>query len=91
MINISLKFVSNGPNDNNPALVKIIGNRRQAIIWTKADSIRLRTYAALGGDELKIADLLTQYYKVVLHVVANYTQKCYHFLSNNLTQPSGEF
>ena len=91
MINISLKFVSNGPNDNNPALVKIIGNRRQAVIWTNADSIRLRLYAALGGDELKIADLLTQYYKVVLHVVAKYPQKCYHFLSTNLTQPSGEF
>ena len=28
-------------------------NRRQAIIWTNADPIDWRVYAALGGDELK--------------------------------------
>ena len=27
-------------------------NRRQAIIWTNADPVRWRIYAALGGDEL---------------------------------------
>ena len=27
-------------------------NRRQAIIWTNADMIHWRIYAALGGDEL---------------------------------------
>ena len=27
-------------------------NRRQAIIWTNADPIHWRIYAALGGDEL---------------------------------------
>ena len=27
-------------------------NRRQAIIWTNADPIQWRIYAALGGDEL---------------------------------------
>ena len=29
-------------------------NRRQAIIWTNADPIHWRIYAALGGDELSI-------------------------------------
>ena len=28
--------------------------RRQAIIWTNADLIHWRMYAALGGDELMI-------------------------------------
>ena len=28
-------------------------NMRQAIIWTNADPIYWRIYAALGGDELK--------------------------------------
>ena len=41
-----MKFLPMGPNDNNPALVP---NRRQAIIWTNADPIHLRIYAALGG------------------------------------------
>ena len=27
--------------------------KRQAIIWTNADSVRWRIYASLGGDELK--------------------------------------
>ena len=48
MIKISLKFVPKGPFDNNPALV---GNRRQAIIWTTADTIHWHIYAALRGDE----------------------------------------
>ena len=38
-----------GPIENNSALA----NRRQAIIWTNADPIHWRIYAALGGDELK--------------------------------------
>ena len=38
-INISLKFIS--------------PNRRQAIIWTNADPIHWRIYAAPGEDELK--------------------------------------
>ena len=29
-----------------------IGDRRQAIIWTNADPVHQRIYAALGGDEL---------------------------------------
>ena len=28
-------------------------NRHQAIIWTNADPVHRRIYAALGGDELK--------------------------------------
>ena len=27
-------------------------NRRQAVIWTNADLVHWRIYAALGGDEL---------------------------------------
>ena len=42
--------------DNNPALHGLdnglVSNRRQAIIWTRADQIDWRIYAALGGDEL---------------------------------------
>ena len=35
----------------------LVPNRRQAIIWTSADTIHWRMYAALGGDELTINDL----------------------------------
>ena len=31
----------------------LASNRRQAVIWTNADLIRWRIYAALRGDELK--------------------------------------
>ena len=58
-IQISLKFVPMSPIDNTPALLLFIGSgnglapsRRQAIIWTNADPIHWRIYAALGGDEL---------------------------------------
>ena len=44
---MSLKFVPKGTIDKHPAL-----NKRQAIIWTNADPIHWRIYAALGGDEL---------------------------------------
>ena len=46
---ISLKFVPKGPIDNNRAMVdnSLAPNRRQAIIWTKADHIHWRIYAAL--------------------------------------------
>ena len=62
-IKISLKFVLKRPDDIKPALVQIIAwrrigdkpsnnglapNRRQAIIWTNADLIHWRIYAALG-------------------------------------------
>ena len=45
LIKISMKFVPNGPIDNNPALVQII-------MWNSADPVHWRIYAALGGDEL---------------------------------------
>ena len=45
---ISLRFVPKAPIHNNPALPY----RRQAIIWTNADSANRRIYAAPGGDEL---------------------------------------
>ena len=40
--------------NNNPALVYKM--RRQAIIWTNADPIHWRIYAALGGDELIVCN-----------------------------------
>ena len=52
LIKISLKFVSKVPIDNISALVKII--RRRAIIWTNADPIHCRIYAALEGSELSV-------------------------------------
>ena len=55
-IQISLKFVRRSPIDNMPALVQsdngLAPSRRQAIIWTNADPVHWRIYAALGGDEL---------------------------------------
>ena len=55
LIKISLKFVSKGLIDKNPAFGSDIGLspfRYQAIIWTNADPINWCIYAALGGDEL---------------------------------------
>ena len=55
LIKISLKFVPKDSFDNNPAFCSGSGlapNRRQATIWTSADPIHWRIYAALGGDEL---------------------------------------
>ena len=57
VIKISLKFVPNGPIDNiNPALIGLDNglapNMRHAIIWTNADPIHRRIYAALGEVEL---------------------------------------
>ena len=53
LIKNSQKFVLKGPIENDPALVYILAsNRRQAIIWTNANPIYWRIYAALGGDEL---------------------------------------
>ena len=46
MVEISMKFVPNGPFDNNQALVWII--------WTNADQIHWFIYEALGGDALSI-------------------------------------
>ena len=42
-------------------------NRRQAIIWTNADPIHWRIYAALGGDELKATETVyIQVYTFIL-------------------------
>ena len=54
-IRISLKFVHGGPADKQVSIGSgndLTSNRRQAIIWTNADSVHRRIYAALGGDEL---------------------------------------
>ena len=52
---ISLKCVSKGQIDDNPALVKIMAWRRiNAIIWSSADPIHWHIYAALGGDKLRV-------------------------------------
>ena len=56
LIKIAQIFVPKGPVDNKPALVGLDSglapNRRQAIIWTNADQVHWRIYAALWGDEL---------------------------------------
>ena len=57
LIEISLKFVLEGSIENKENLDNgLAPNRRQAIIWTNADSINWRIYVALGGDELRLAD-----------------------------------
>ena len=51
----SLKSVPKGSIDNKPALVQVMAWRRigdKPIIWTNADPIHCRIYAAPGGDEL---------------------------------------
>ena len=61
-IPISLKFVPDGPIDNNQAFVLDNGlapNRQQAIIWTNADPVHWRIYVALGGDELMIVGVIS--------------------------------
>ena len=47
-----MKYIRDGPIDKNSIGVDngLAPNRRQAIIWTNAHSIRWRIYAALGGD-----------------------------------------
>ena len=50
-IQISLKFVPEGPIDNNPADNGLAPNRRQTIMWNNADLILWGIYAALGCDE----------------------------------------
>ena len=56
LIEISLKFVPKDLINNNLAFGLdngLVPNRRQAIIWTNADPVYWRIYAALWGDELK--------------------------------------
>ena len=53
-IQISLKFVPRSQIDNKGASIVsgngLAPNRRQAIIWIKADLIHLSIYSTLGGD-----------------------------------------
>ena len=50
LIRISLEFVPKDPIKRGIGLDNgLVPNRRQAIIWTNADSIHGRIYAALGG------------------------------------------
>ena len=53
LIKISLQFIPIGPANNNPALDNgLVPNRWQTIIWTNADPIPWRIYAAHVGDKL---------------------------------------
>ena len=57
LIEISLKFVPKRPVDHNPSIGLDNGlapSRRQTIIRTNGHPIHWRTYAALGGDGLKL-------------------------------------
>ena len=52
LIDISLKFVPKGPIWWLPSIGLdngLVPNKRQAIMWTNADPIHWRIYAALGG------------------------------------------
>ena len=42
-------------------------NRRQAIIWTNADLIHRRIYAALGGDELTLILFCINHFSILGH------------------------
>ena len=60
LINISLNVVHKVQSNNISAFGSDNGltpTRRQAIIWTKANPILWRIYAALGGDELSSIDV----------------------------------
>ena len=49
-IRISLRSVYKGPTDNKTALIQVMAWRQTAIIWTNADPVHRRTYAAPGRD-----------------------------------------
>ena len=49
---MSLEYICKIPIYNNPVLSSdndLAPNRRQAIVWTNADRVHWRIYAALGG------------------------------------------
>ena len=48
-----MKFVPKEPIDNNSTGLDngLAPNKRQAIIWTNADPVHWRIYAALGGKD----------------------------------------
>ena len=55
LIKFPPSFVTEGPMTITQRCLDngLVPNRRLAIIWTDADPIHWRIYAALGGDELK--------------------------------------
>ena len=67
-------------------------NRRQAFIWTNADPIHWRIYAALGGDELTVHDIWidASYVNQAIdfwwclmepqHQAINWTNDVFHFI-----------
>ena len=63
-------FFSYGPIDNKPDN-GLAPNRRQAIIWTNADPIHRRIYAALEGDELTHWDRVTHICVSKLTIIAS--------------------
>ena len=91
-IRISLKFVprmfiwqqTSIGSGNGLAL-----NRRQGIIWTNADSVQWRIFAALGGDELIPPGAIYQHVLLALFIntAANKRQISKHveILSNDVT------
>ena len=54
-IHNSLKYVLRGPIDNKPALFQVKGDKP---FWINNDPVHWRIYAALGGYELNISDLV---------------------------------
>ena len=72
LVKISMKFVPKGPIDNKPSTGSdngLVPNRRQAVIWTNADLIRWRIYAALGGDELSLRiHVVMAFYRIVCFI-----------------------
>ena len=66
LIQISLKFVLDGPIENKSALVQVNGlapNRWQAITWVNVDPVHCRIYGTLGGDE----SITKVKYDMILH------------------------
>ena len=53
-IQFSLKFVPKGPIDNIGLDNGLAPNRRQAIIWTNADTVHQRICALLGGYAVQV-------------------------------------
>ena len=65
-----VKFVLKDPIDNNPALVRMMPNKREAIIWTKDGLVYWRIYAPLGLHVLTLCNRLVYFpSKVALHYV----------------------
>ena len=79
-IQISFKFVPNGPI-NNKSRITLAPNRQQTIIWTNDDPVHRRIYG-VGNDE---GDELSRCFLVTLYGVRDLGQ---HSLGNGLHTPS---